>query len=174
MFNLFNKEKHCSVCGVSNKTTKIIGYDPSNRGEFPELGSKQFLCINHLPDIWIAGMNNFNGLAVCYLPKEGWNSYSYTTLDRAKDWDLSKKKIDEMDNIINEHKNTSCSQCSKKANFILYDDSLHGEASSKQVKPFCKEHFVKRIVQEIQSKDLSIDEINIPFGDKGLYMSGEY
>ena len=175
MFNLFKKGKKCAICGASNKTSKIICYDPTNRGKIPELGVKQYLCLTHLPDIWIPGMDNYNGFSICYLPQKGWNSYSYTTLDRAKYWALSKKEIGVLDGLINEHNdNASCSQCSKKAVFLLYNNIYGAEASPEPPKLLCGEHFVKRIIQEIQSKNLSIDEINIPFGDKGLYMHGEY
>lgn len=175
MFGLL-KKKTCSMCGADKKTTKIIVFDPTNRGEFPEMGEKKLLCIDHVEENWKRELENFKGRAVCYLPEKGWNSYSYIPLDRAEEWNIEPNEISALSNIINTH-HKQCKECNKDGKFMLFDCSYDGQKISKDDKTtqiLCGKHFVDAIVLEIKSKDLKIDEINTPFGDKGLYMQGEF
>ena len=174
MFNFFRKEKKCSICGITSEKNTIFGFDPSNRGEFPEFGKKEDLCINHLSQRWMLKLEKYNGFSICYLPLKGWNSYSYTALKNASGWGVTKDDIGRLDKAIDNYvKLGKCLRCSKKAKFALFNH-IYGESTQEVPKLLCEEHFVKEIIQEIVSKNLSIDEINIPFEDKGIYMHGEY
>ena len=183
MFKFLKKTKSCFVCGVSDKSRELVGFDPTNRGEYPELGKKENLCTNHLREKLKSALGKYQGFSVCYLPLKGWNSYSYITLEHALEWGVEKDGIKTLNLIIDEYKEkNSCNKCSKKSRFFLFDYSydesrlkaLESDIHRDKLEMFCGEHFAERIVREIESKNLKIDEINIPYGDRGIYMQGEF
>jgi len=179
MFGIFQRKKICSVCGTSSDITKIVIFDPTNRGEFKEseVGKKEFLCIGCLKERWQEFLKKYNGVAVCYLPLKGYNSYSYITLERAKEWALKDQEIEVLQNIVSAHQNAKCSKCSGRGNFLLYNypyKSTRVLENQETPTPLCGKCFCERIIQEIEFQGLKIDEINTPFGEKGIYMHGEY
>lgn len=186
MLGIFRRKKICSNCGISNETSKIIGFDPTNRDEFQEIevGKKETLCTNCLKKRWEEALKKYQGIAVCFLPVKELNSYSYTTLDRAKEWSISEEEISLLEQIINKYSQEKCQNCSAtRGNFLFFSFPYYNPQTEEIIlknnpqeipQPLCGHCFAQRIVQEIEMQNLSIDEINTPFGEKGIYMAGEY
>lgn len=183
MFGIFQKKKTCSLCGATSDTTKIVNFDPTNRGEFKEAGTKESLCIDCLNKKWAEALKNYQGVSVCFFPVKGLNSYSYITLERAKEWSLEERDINLLNDIINRHSGEKCKKCSTNGNFLLFNFPYYNYETNEVIlrtktneipEALCGECFVQRIIKEIELQNLSIDEINTPFGKKGVYMAGEY
>ena len=182
MFGIFKKIKECSVCGANSDTTKIIGFDPTNRGEFKEseVGKPEDLCINCFKEKWENALEKYAGTAICFLPLQKHNSYSCVPLERAKEWALEDEEIRILNDIINKYSgDKKCNKCHGRGNFLFfnypYDSEKIYASSENKEEPafFCGKCFSQRIIQEIDSQNLSIDEINIPFQARELYMHGE-
>lgn len=180
MFNIFGKSKKilCSVCGADSQTNKIIYFDPTDRGRHKELGVPEYVCLNHLREKWEKQLRQYRGFSICFLPCKGYNSYSYTTMDRTLNWGVTKKSQEELIRLANKYRlNPKCSSCSGSGKFGLFNNTYpEREEFFPKVEPtiLCEKHFIDRILQEIESHDLKIDEIGGAFGETGVYMQGEY
>jgi len=180
MFNIFSKRKSkCEVCQLSSDQGIIVGYDPTDRGEFSQNGEKQKLCLTHFKEKFLEDIKSFDGFAACFLPKKKWNSYSYISLDKAKEWNISEKDITEIKVQLQQASlSQRCSYCPSAPHFLFYNYAYEPDFYKKKLvqkpKVFCARHLVEQIVLEIKSRNLQIDEINLPYGAFGLYMHGDY
>jgi hypothetical protein len=183
MFNIFGKSKKiCSICGADEQSSKIIYFDPTDRGRLKNLGKAEYVCLNHLGEKWENQLREYRGISICFLPEKGYNSYSYATLDRISDWGVDKKSQEELNHIIDNVIHTKCQICSEVGHFVLFDFSYDGkrlhesneDLSQDGLKILCADHFIERILGEIKNCDIKIDEIGGTYGDKGVYMQGEF
>jgi len=182
MFSFLKKKpRTCSVCQTTDQTSIIVGFDPSNRGEFKQFSPRQELCLDHLKEQWKVLIQNFSGIAFCYYPSKGWNSYSYTTLDKVSTWGIPKNEINLIKDFLEipSYQHNRCPH--QNHHFLLVDVNITQEKSicqynSTDLNPrfLCPNCFVDVIIDEIQSQNLKIDEINTPFETQGVYMNGEY
>jgi len=176
-FDFFKSHNTCSVCGQTDDTTKIVGFDPTNRREFKEFGDPKNLCLNHLQSEWLSGLKRFYGLSVCFPPLKSWNSYSYITLDRATGWGFKKDEIEALNSLVDKYTGTKkCDKCGGDAQFFYHNLPLSSGKDFMSLgdpEALCSKHFVDLIISQIRELDLEIEEINLPFGDRGIYMQGE-
>lgn len=172
------KKKICAVCGADQDTTRIVGFDPTNRGEFKELGIGEYLCIPHLKEKWKKHLDNYEGISFCSLLGSGFTSYSYITLERAGEFSVEKKDISILNDLIeNDRREKKCSRCGERARFFMleapYDLIRVKNLRCEHSQLLCGKHFMDKVVEEIETKNLKLNEITIPFGQRGIYMSGD-
>lgn len=183
-FNFFKRTKECAVCHVTSDTTTLFGFDPTNRGGFPELGKTESVCVHHLKEKWLPYLDQYKHKSVCMLPLKGWNSYSYSPLSEVQDWGVSKEEIVVMTDFLLKKTDKNCDQCKNDAVFFVSEKLLNSDVVMRYKEPifdgenissFCPNHFVDRIVQEFQKNNSKIDEINVPYKEEdGVYMFGAY
>jgi hypothetical protein len=175
MFGLLKKKVHtCQVCGIESNTQRLHRLDTTNRGEFDRT-EKRF-CMHHLRDKLELELQNFDGKLVAFTPKQGWNSYSYTIFNGAKYFGLGKKEVRDLQSIMLNLED-KCDSCGEKAHMLVYDAVYTFNESDWGNSPkysFCAKHFTKHILDIVERGDWTLDEINIPYGEEGVYMQGEY
>ena len=183
MFDFLRRGKTCCECGLGKKNAHLIGFDPSNRGENVGAMGREYFCPEHLKNRWRNEMEKFQGYAVCYLPSDGWNSYSYITFDRAEEWAVEQEETEIMRTIVEKFAGMhTCQRCAKQARFFVmpYPFDVKRIIASiekldmQQPEMLCSDHFIDRIIDEITNKSLKIDEIGPAFGEQGFYMHGSF
>lgn len=174
MFNLFIRKAKCSICGVTRENDIVLTYDPSDRNSNKNYGKAKNLCIKHFSETWIDDLKDFSGYSFCFLPAQNWNSYSYITLDRAGSWNISRSEIENIDGAINERLvNKNCLYCSGSAHFLLCESEYTENIDRCDLKELCYKHFAQLVIEEIVKNKLMLDEVTLPYGNRGLFMQGE-
>jgi hypothetical protein len=179
MFDFLKKIHTCSICGKTSQNEKIVTYDSSSRGAIKENNPRQNLCLSHLESKWNIDLNVFTGRSVCFLPDKAYNSYSYSTLENAvQDFGLTDKEVSILSEKIQKYYSQKCETCGQSANFIFYEFPYTKIDRNAEIvdnpRILCSTHFSQRIIKGIIVDDLKLDEITAPYGNEGIFISGEY
>lgn len=168
--------KNCEKCNIEIREEKDqFGFDVS---ETPERGRHQILCKDCLQKEWKKYIKKANVKFISTLPKERYNSYSFITFPKANLWGVDKKYIPRLETLLF-NISSKCNQCDKKPiTRLIQDIGYYNKLSYPEyvppVKDLCMDHFIEVIMEEFNKNKTLLDEINIPYKENGIYMSGEY
>ena len=182
MFGFFNKERLCAVCRASSHERMVVGVDLSSRGEIPGNPGHQYLCREHAQQVLATHLSSFKGGAVCIEPLKGFNAYGYIIFERAREWAIEKDQAERAKHLL--PAGEACLHCEENAHYAYCDQKVYYKniltlKNPHQLKAvinpifYCSAHFVEALLQHFETHGSKIREITPPYGNEGIYLSGE-